>query len=431
MDRSGQSARERGVDAPQLTPDVSDVLGPADRRAFLDVIRSFGILQVVLFHVLFGVFSYGTPQAAQNLIGAMPAWMNFAWHTYGVDAIFLVSTLLLSLSLLGEIEATGRVDLRRYAVKRISRILPLYYLALIAFQLASPFDLAQFILSALFLGVTLGVGNVIPVGWSMEVMMLFYLCLPFVLNALLTSGRPLLLTVLAVLGITVWRVLYLGWSDLSATRVMLDVYEGLGAAPASQELYYRPWFRLPPFLIGMGMAIALHQRARQPAHGSRSPLRRLTVPLLGALLVVATFWTPAQDAAAGLYRLPEVVLALYFGAGITLFSLGLALLMWPALTGKIGWVQPLARPAAFVSARIFGIYLFHMPFLLIGAVVVLGGTDIALMASINTAQVWMIFALTALMSCGFAHLLLRFIERPLMSRLRRSFLGETGSGETG
>ena len=55
---------------------------------FLDVIRTIGILQVVLFHILFGVFTYGGSDAALPLISKLPLWMTFAWQPFGVDAIF-------------------------------------------------------------------------------------------------------------------------------------------------------------------------------------------------------------------------------------------------------------------------------------------------------------------------------------------------------
>ena len=46
---------------------------------FLDLVRAIGILQVVLFHVVFGVFSYGGSDAALALTEQLPTWMTFAW----------------------------------------------------------------------------------------------------------------------------------------------------------------------------------------------------------------------------------------------------------------------------------------------------------------------------------------------------------------
>ncbi|MDC1290758.1 hypothetical protein N8X78_00255 [Planktomarina temperata] len=67
----------------------------------------------------------------------------------------------------------------------------------------------------------------------------------------------------------------------------------------------------------------------------------------------------------------------------------------------------------------FGIYLFHMPFLALAAVMVLRSTDRAQLATISAAQTWMIFTLTAIFSIIFAQLLLRYIEIPTMKLLRR------------
>ena len=285
---------------------------------FLDLVRAIGILQVVLFHVVFGVFSYGGSDAALALIEQLPTWMTFAWQPFGVDAIFLVSSFLLTSTLLDEHTRFGRIDVRSFVFKRLSRILPLYYLALLLFQLGSPFDPLQFALSAVFLGVTLGVGNVIPVGWSMEVMMLFFLLMPALLNLILKCTRPLLILGLAILITTGSRVAYLHISDISAGRVFLDTYQSLPASDAAKHLYYHPWFRLPPFLVGMGLAIAFYRASSSAVKHSWRGLS-----FAGLFMIIICCYTPVHIEDAWLYRLPEPVLVVYFGSSITIFSVGL------------------------------------------------------------------------------------------------------------
>lgn len=382
---------------------------------FLDLVRAIGILQVVLFHVVFGVFSYGGSDAALALIEQLPTWMTFAWQPFGVDAIFLVSSFLLTSTLLDEHTRFGRIGVRSFVLKRLSRILPLYYLALLLFQLGSPFDPLQFALSAVFLAVTLGVGNVIPVGWSMEVMMLFFLLMPALLNLILKCTRPVLILGLAILITTGSRVAYLHISDISAGRVFLDTYQSLPASDAAKHLYYHPWFRLPPFLVGMGLAIAFYRASSSAVKHSWRGLG-----FAGLFMIIICCYTPVHIEDAWLYRLPEPVLVVYFGSSITIFSVGLSMVIWNSLVFGAKWMSPLGQACKTISQCIFGIYLFHMPFLALAAVMVLRSTDRAQLATISAAQTWMIFTLTAIFSIIFAQLLLRYIEIPTMKLLRRS-----------
>ena len=381
---------------------------------FLDLVRTIGILQVVLFHVVFGVFSYGGSNAALALIEQLPTWMTFAWQPFGVDAIFLVSSFLLTSTLLDEHARFGRIDVRSFVLKRLSRILPLYYLALLLFQLGSPFDPLQFALSAVFLGVTLGVGNVIPVGWSMEVMMLFFLLMPILLTLILKCTRPLLILGLAILITTGSRVAYLHISEISAGRVFLDTYQSLPASDAAKHLYYHPWFRLPPFLVGMGLAIAFYRASSSAVKHSWRGLG-----FAGLFVIIICCYTPVHIEDAWLYRLPEPVLVVYFGSSITTFSFGLSMVIWNSLVFGAKWMRPLGQACKTISQCIFGIYLFHMPFLALAAVMVIRSTDKAQLATISAAQTWMIFTLTAIFSIIFAQLLLRYIEIPTMKLLRR------------
>ena len=120
-----------------------------------------------------------------------------------------------------------------------------------------------------------------------------------------------------------------------------------------------------------------------------------------------------------LYQFPEFILTVYFGASPTIFALALAMIMWNPIVSDAEWVRPIVEFCTNVSKCIFGIYLFHMPFLAIAAVIVLRSTDKMQLATISPYQTWVIFALTAVISIAFANLLFRFVENPITSWLRR------------
>jgi len=395
------------------TMSAKTVLADPDHRTLVNVVRSIGILQVVLFHVLFGVFSFASEQGIANLIATVPSWMTFAWHTYGVDAIFMVSAFLLTLSLLDNIDRNGSMSLRAYYVRRVSRILPLYFVALILFQLATEFEPVRFALSALFLGVTFGLGNVIPVGWSMEVMMQFYLALPLFIALAIRSGRPLAFVAGLGLAATIGRVGYLIASGIDPMQIVLDIYQGHDPSLAASDLYYKLWFRIAPFFVGVGLAFAL---LHQPAPKKST---RMIFAFAGAALIIAAFGAPVHDEHSWFYAMPRPALVTYFATGIVVFALGLALLLFALLTGPAPYARPFSRLFQKISSRIFGIYLFHMAFLLLAAVIVLRSTDKASLDRVTALDIWLIAAVTIAVSYGFAGMILKFIEAPLQRYLRK------------
>ncbi len=74
-----------------------------------------------------------------------------------------------------------------------------------------------------------------------------------------------------------------------------------------------------------------------------------------------------------------------------------------------------------ISRNIMGIYLFHMPMILIGAVIVFRTDDATVLGTATVIHVLAIFGIALVLSLGLAALLNRFIEVPTQSALRRRF----------
>ena len=380
-----------------------------EARRLIDMVRALGILQVVLFHVFYGLVRFAPPEDLAGLRDRVPSWMNFGWQTFGVDAVFLVSAFLLTHGLLRDTGAGARPDWRRFYLRRLARILPLYWLAVVIYGAATGGSAGQILLSALFCATLTGVGNVVPVGWSMEVMMLYYLALPFLVGALSRVARPALWLGAAALGIFVIRTVVLGASDLSAARAVLDFYEGGEPHPMAQALYYQPWSRLSPFFLGSALAYGMAAR--------HTPLPAWMAPV-GLCVAAAVFWLPLHDATAWVYTLSEGALTVILSLREPLFSAALALFLASSLSRGAPVAGRFKGPWTWVSGRIFGIYLFHMPFILLAAYVVFGEGTAALGAA-RQWQIWATFALTAGLSAGFAWVVTRFVERPALAVLRK------------
>ena len=104
----------------------------------LDIIRFIAAAMVLSTHVHGYVFDvYGTPgifktadSSGLTLIGQCVKTF-FANLSIGVDVFFVISGFLITSLLLQERENNGRIDLRKFYMRRILRIWPLYYLILI------------------------------------------------------------------------------------------------------------------------------------------------------------------------------------------------------------------------------------------------------------------------------------------------------------
>src|SRR5690349_18798650 len=91
----------------------------------LDTLRFFAFLGVFIFH--------SAPRTPGFYAAAgCPAWLShvlisiFGAGAYGVDLFFALSAYLITSLLLREREATGKLDVRGFYLRRILRIWPLY-----------------------------------------------------------------------------------------------------------------------------------------------------------------------------------------------------------------------------------------------------------------------------------------------------------------
>jgi len=379
-------------------------------RAFIDLLRSIGILQVVLFHVVHGIIRFAPADSITGIVERTPFWLNFAWQAYGVDVLFIVSAFLLTWSLLLELKDTGRISIRGYYIRRLSRILPLYYIAVVLFALAQGNSWQEILTSALFIGYIVSDSNVIPVGWSMEVMILYYLILPWIILALTHMGRPILwLTVLVLLS-AAWRYFYLLAQPVDPKSLFVTMLETKDALPAFFELYFRPWFRVPAFLMGTLFAYLLAN--------DRIPKSTIT-PILSAVLIIPILWVPVQDATSLFYLAADWVWVAYWALAPILFARAFGFFMvWGLLRGQeIAWKIP--NWARGFSTNIFAVYLFHMPMLAVGAVIVFLTTDPSALGDAKWWHIISVFAVTSGATHMIAWPITRFLERPIQNWIRR------------
>lgn len=401
------------------------VLDDPHNRALIDMARALAILQVIAFHVHYGFLLLLPRDQRVDFASEYPSLLSVNWQGPGVDLIFVVSAFLLTHALIAEHRGSGGIVWRDYLLRRVSRILPLYYLALLLFSLATGASLGEVAAAALFLGIPLTGSQIIPVGWSMEAMIQVYLVLPVAVALLARCRHPFLwlaaLTALSLAG----RALVVWTQNEPAAQLMPRLlFEGETSATI-QAIYYYSWFRLPPFLAGIALAWAVcHHEAPL-----RRALSRAPVWLGVSGLALALLWlggaVPAHDPDAWPYRLwGETAWRLYWvgqnaalGAGAALAAL--VLFMAAPLRGRVA--RRLAGLGLWrrFSSALFGVYLFHFPLIALAAVIVFRSTDRAALLDATLWHLGAMFLVASALSLALGLFLTRFVERPAQRWLRQ------------
>jgi peptidoglycan/LPS O-acetylase OafA/YrhL len=303
---------------------ATTVAGSSSRNAGLDALRAFACAMVVVFHL----------QLDTHLdFGALNPFV--AGGNVGIYVFFTLSGYLLYRPFIRR-----SVELRGYAIKRMARILPGYYVALVALVILTgssvPWHapLPYLTLSASYsppLRVFMGSA------WTLSAELLFYVSLPFI--ARLADRREL-------------RVIL----GLSVASIVAAIVFAVSVSSSTEWLTGTYPFMFYAFAPGMLLAVL---ERTQPAVFAR--LAGWPVLAFGAVLLG---WGTLEHAAI-------------IGYGPTI---GAALLM--------GWLLqhpvPGAAPLAFLGGMSYALYLWHRDlFIAFGTI----GVPIAL---IGAAASWML-----------------------------------------
>ena len=372
--------------------------GPVPGRfACLEGARALAALGVVVTHC-----GFHSGMVLTGVTGAVVGRLDI-----GVTVFFLLSGFLLGRPFVG---AGSRPDLRRYAVRRVVRLLPAYWLMLTATLLLlrpdgmrGPGDLVwQYGLLQ-----TYGQYRLLPElshVWSLGTEVAFYAALPLLLVRCRTVPRQLAL--LAAVG---------GSSLLFLTLVHGGVMLDPQRAPQ--------W--LPGHLLWFALGLALAVLTTTPA-GRQSAPGRLLVDLAAApgtcwALAGLTFWLACTPVAGGRGLVP--LTAFEALARESLYGLAALFLLLPLVTGPQdeGLIRAAlrSRPAVALGKVSYGIFLWHL--------LVLQLVEDVLDIEPFTGHFWLMLGGTVPVSVAVATLSWVLVERPMLARADR-WLGRTPAG---
>jgi len=327
-----------------------------DMRRFdaLDGLRAIAAVIVVFFH--FG--------------GSSSSFLS-GW--IGVHIFFVVSGFLITTLMLRERDRKGRISLRDFYVRRIFRIMPLYYLALALTVVSCYHEGRSWVLLKGHLPAYLSFMNEYHLDagtpflhtWTLGIEQKFYLLWPLglVVAGLLSRRLQIPLCIAAIVATA------LPWNSyLAASGIHYSI-----------------------LLIGALLALVLHSPR------GFALLRPLTHPVAGAVLLVGVVCLHLS--------IPRMVAHFHSELPpIFLYGLAIALLI-PSLLGPgLGRVLLTLRPLVFIGERSYGLYLFQF----------LAGSLAAVLAPDVTRYTPLSAAIVALVSLAVADLTHRRLEEPMI-----------------
>ncbi|VXB99478.1 acyltransferase [Aeromicrobium sp. 9AM] len=364
----------------------------------LDSLRAIASIAVVATHTCFwaGVYGNGTLGSAMQRLEV------------GVAVFFVLSGFLLSYPFVTQLRTGRRHDsTRRYFWKRSLRILPVYWVAVVAALVLLPANhslgvsrwLDNLLLIDLYLNPALPHG--LTQMWSLSTEVAFYLVLPLLMWLLTTyvarrrwAPRRLLVT------LGVLSVLSLGWTALAASA--LKHVEGMHRALPS----YFIWFA-----IGIALAVLDVDRRHRAAPSRNRLVDGVTVLASSAgtcwLLALAVF-TIASTPLAGT---PGLV-AIAAGESVIrtgLYALVALLVVLPSVLGdqQSAYARTLAHP--------FLRHLGHISYSLFCCHVLVLELEARWFGfRLFQSDPFVLFAVTLTISLVIAELLYRFVEMPFL-----------------
>lgn len=294
----------------------------------LDGLRFFAFFGVFVHHTLSAETTYYS--ARHVPFGALIASFVSAGR-FGVDLFFLLSAYLLTALLLREKEQFGQVDLRSFYMRRILRIWPLYFLAILIGALLPLVDPTQDFPLKYALAFVLMSGNwvtsliVVPnsvmvILWSVSFEEQFYLVWPAVISRVRRDRALLYASGLLLVVSAVARLVLLQYGRHSFTATFTNTFA-----------------RFDPLALGIITAVLLRNRRIHLGWLVRSGF---LVAGCATLLIAGHYFSMTRIFMLAGYPAMAIGACLVF---LSVFQCGVA----------PGWLRYLGKIS-------YGLYVFHM-----------------------------------------------------------------------
>jgi peptidoglycan/LPS O-acetylase OafA/YrhL len=403
------------------------LLDEQTNRSVIDGMRAIGIVLVICFHVTIGLATLLEADSMQGYIDTLPSVVNIMWQALGSEIIFLFSGFLLSYLLMRELLHSGGIDVRDFYIRRLSRIIPLYLIALALYSLIRDFSPFELLLNLLFVSQIFDATTIVPVGWSLEVLVQSYLLLPFVVLLFLRSSHPIKLCIAAIAAFLAIRYFAFAADPASYTTLIYTLFAGTDTTEIQDKTYYLLVYRTTPFLLGFLAAyLVVHKDTLLRSVFERPGMTPLLL-LVSVLTIVGSGFLPVQDPQSRLYAWSNDQFWLWFWTlQRFVFSIGIGLFALCFWYGKSRLIGPLLKVSqwrvwARISRNIYSIYLFHPVFLIPSAALAFRTIEKEQIMPVHLLEVFATIILATIFATLFGGVVTRFVELPAQAWVRKRF----------
>jgi peptidoglycan/LPS O-acetylase OafA/YrhL len=382
--------------------EIHKTADPRPHSVELDALRGIGALGVVLFHALGPWYRrIEQPLIIPLLNIDLIEFLRVSVAHFSVGILFLISGYLL-VGTESRRASRGNYSLRSYALRRILRIAPAYYAAMVVVFLLWPREptLTDTLLHLSFLQTfwpDYHASAYDPAWWYLTSEVLFYAMLPLlVLKLRGLYARLALFGVLVAMSLTIEIYSYMD------TKIVSDTLTGYPS-----YLLQFPLRFLWPFMAGVLLRM-LVDRLNQRSPGPFRPILTFSLFVGSLVLLVLAFYVDFVRVAADLHIMVTIWLAIPFFAAAVLGS--------PVLSRILSW-----RLLGFVGMISYSLYLLHETVLMLVRIYLWRSPARPLfyqVAQLDGIALWLAFAGylgSVLVVCGaVAYLSYRYIESPFL-----------------
>lgn len=395
----------------------------------IDGIRALSILSIIVFHIVVGIIQIFDHDKAKEYILSMPSLLQPLWHgEKGVDAFFLLSALVIGIPFFKNIEKFDMKYATTFLKKKLLRIYPLFFVALVLYTIAQWKHFGKYFFSNLFFlnNIISGERTIIPVGWFLTVEIQYFVLTPILFLILKKiKYRGLALTALFLSSVVACAAVLLKMPNLYI-RPITDLFLAQDRGEFSDQLgrffYESPLTRYGPYLAGFLLAYLRVFYSDRLAVFFKCKTASTMTFVIATLFITTPIIMPIYDPNSWFYR--PFSAEINFWTLITsrqIFALGIALLIlggWYSLGGVLKAASRLLGWKIWgpISKLSFPMYLFHFPFIALAAAMAFGTINPKEIISVGIAQGILIFLLATLLTFIFSIPFYIYIERPIIER---------------
>ena len=344
----------------------------------VDGVRALAILWVISYHVVLFHLGSFTTEAVGLATGTWTQWTSRG--DMGVDLFFVISGYLIGTILLSEYRKTGRIQVRRFYLRRFMRLTPVYAVAMLVGlyfvhdipREAILMEFPPFMNADNMWANFLYVNNFIPVNrqymgwcWSLAIEEQFYLLLPACILMFMRVTKPLriLAAMMVLAGIIRWIVI----DRHGFVPPFLDLPNMQSWVDRFSIEYDNLYTRYGALLAGViGSYLTVYHPDRVKAFFSRSGLVSVLSLLCVAIIIPLSYVAMSSPL---FNEIPYIARKLYYSHHRDIFALCVMFLLLAAShsSGLLG--GPLRRVLGWrvlypIAQLSYSLYLLHEMFML-------------------------------------------------------------------